>query len=91
MINHITLEFVLAYSKCLRKAFLNLWPESQGTPHEYMRLLEEQACRSRHEYLQRIEHKYPGATTGDVTKFLTGEQILLSVELKAHDLVAIAN
>jgi hypothetical protein len=53
-----------------------------------MRLLEEQACRSRHEYLQRIEHKYPAATTGDVTKFLTGEQILLSVQLKAHDLVA---
>jgi hypothetical protein len=47
VMNTITPDVVVAYSHCTRKAFLILHAEDPGMPHEYVRLLEEKACRNR--------------------------------------------
>src|SRR5437588_3004785 len=40
--SRITSETIVAYSQCPQKAFLLLCTNEQGTPHEYMHILEKQ-------------------------------------------------
>ena len=84
----ITPEVVVAYSQCPRKAFLLLRSEGQGMPHEYVRLLEEQARRNRIKYMNLIEQEYPGVSAGNAAALLSGEDVLLDVPLRLHDLAA---
>src|SRR5437016_10539900 len=47
----ITPEILVAYSQCPRKAFLLLCTDEQGTPHEYLRILEQQKRLNQVNYL----------------------------------------
>ncbi len=84
----ITPEIVVAYSQCPRKAFLLLRSDSQGTPHEYVSLLEEQARRNRIKYLTHIEQGHPGVGIGNAADLSLGDEVLLNVSLRFQDLVA---
>lgn len=84
----ITPEVVVAYSQCSRKAFLLLCLEDQGIPHEYWHLLEEQAHQSRIKYLNLIEKEHPSLSSGNAAALSSGENVLLDVALKLHDLKA---
>jgi predicted RecB family nuclease len=53
--NRITSEIVVAYSQCPQKAFLLLCTDEQGTPHEYMRVLDQQKERSRTNYIDAFK------------------------------------
>ena len=44
--------------------------------------------RNRYEFEQRIKQEHPAVTTGNVANFLSGEDMLLRVQLKVSDLVA---
>jgi len=55
-------------------------------PHEYVRLLEEQARRNRIQYRNRIEQEHPGVSAGHAAAFSIGEDVLLDVPLRLHDL-----
>lgn len=57
-------------------------------PHEYVRLLEEQARRNRLKYLNRIEQEHPGVSAGNAADLSSGENVLLEVPLRFHDLAA---
>jgi predicted RecB family nuclease len=57
-------------------------------PHEYVRLLEGQARRNRIKYLTRIEQEHPGVSVGNAADLLSGEDVLLDVPLRFHDLAA---
>jgi hypothetical protein len=57
-------------------------------PHEYVRLLEEEARRNRIKYLHRIEQEHPGVSAGNAADLLSGEDELLDVPLRSHDLAA---
>ena len=57
-------------------------------PHEYVRLLEEQARRNRIKYLNRIEQEHPGVRAGNAADLSNGEDVLLDVPLRLHDLAA---
>ena len=57
-------------------------------PHEYVCLLEEQACRNRIKYLHRIEQEHPGVSAGNTAALSSGEDVLLDVPLRLHDLAA---
>lgn len=81
----ITPEAVVAYSQCLRKAFLILCSERQGMPHDHVRLLQEQARRNRIKYVNLIEQEHPGVSTGNAAVLLNGEDVLLEVPLRLHD------
>ena len=83
----ITPEVVVAYSQCRRKAFLLLCSEDQGVPHEYVRLLEQQARLNRIKYRTLVEQEHPGVSAGNAD-LLSGEDVLLEVPLRFHDLAA---
>ncbi len=53
-----------------------------------MRLLEEQAYRNRIKYLTRIEQEQPGVSAGNAADLSSGEDVLLEVPLRLHDLTA---
>ena len=57
-------------------------------PHEYARVLEEQARQNRIQYLNRIEQEHPGVSAGNAAAFSIGEEVLLDVPLRLHDLAA---
>ena len=57
-------------------------------PHEYVRLLEEQARRNRIKCLNRIEQEHPGVSAGNAADLSNGEEVLLEVPLRLHDLAA---
>ncbi|MCX6141694.1 MAG: TM0106 family RecB-like putative nuclease [Ignavibacteriales bacterium] len=84
----MTPEVVVAYSQCSRKAYFLLRAEGQGMPHEYVRLLEEQASRNRIKYLNRIEQEYPGVRAGNAADLSNGKDMLVEVPLRLHDLAA---
>jgi len=84
----ITSEAVVAYSKCPQKAFLILRSENQGVPNEYIQFLEEQSYRKRIAFLARIRQEHPGANAGNTADIFSGEQVLLEVPLRFHDLAA---
>src|SRR5438128_1481028 len=54
----ITSDIVVAYSQCPRKAYKLLYTDKQGTPHEYISVLEEEARKNRENHLQKIRGKH---------------------------------
>src|SRR5262249_12926075 len=88
MTKKLTSEVVVAYSQCRRKAFLLLSSDDQGAPHEYVRLLGEQACQNRIKYLEALRQANPAISAGDGTGLMRGEDVLVEVPLRFHDLEA---
>lgn len=82
----ITHEIIVAYAQCPLKAFLLLCSEDQGTPHEYVRLLEEHARRNRIKYLDIIKKEHSRVHFGDADDLTVGENLLIHVPLKYQDL-----
>jgi len=52
--NTITSDIVVAYSQCPQKAFLLLYTDEQGMPHEYTRILEQQKQLNQINYLHAL-------------------------------------
>jgi len=50
----ITSEVVVAYAQCPRKAYLLLFSPEQGTPHEYLRVLERHRRAHQAQYLDSL-------------------------------------
>ncbi len=57
-------------------------------PHEYVCLLEEQARRNRIKYLNLIEQEHPKVRAGNAADLSNGEDMILEVPLRLHDLSA---
>ena len=55
----ITLK-LLSHTHSASESIFLLRSEGQGLPHDYVRLLEEQARRNRLKYLNRIKQEHPG-------------------------------
>jgi len=87
MKNFVTAKAVSAYSQCPRKAFLLLDREDRAEPHEYVRIIEEQAHENRTEYLNALKHKHSGVNSVAGTLESNGD-FLIEVTLKAGDLAA---
>lgn len=83
----ISSEAVVAYSQCPRKAFLLLSREESGAPHEYVRILEQQADIKRAEYFDFLRQTYPKVSSySDADR--EKSDILLGATLRAGDLTA---
>ena len=82
----ITDATVVAYSQCQRKAYLLLNSADSRAPHEYVRILEEQAHLNRIRYLDSINQKDPGLTLCRASDFTCGKEMLVEVPLKFQDL-----
>ena len=86
MAHIITHEIVVAYSQCPWKAFLLLRSEGLGTPHEYVRLLEEHTHRNLIKYLAIIKKKHFSAHPSGADALTIGEDVLIDAPLKFRDL-----
>jgi predicted RecB family nuclease len=51
----ITSKILVAYSQCKRKAFLLLCTDAQGTPHEYVRILEEKQRDNQNKHINTLK------------------------------------
>ena len=50
----ITSEVVVAYAQCPRKAYKLLYTDTQGIPHAYLSILEEEARKNRENHLKKM-------------------------------------
>jgi len=86
--NEITPQILVAYTQCARKAFLHLCTHEQGTPHEYIHILEQQKLRNQITYLATV-HQTSLAAQSRIIGDLTHENDLVTnVILKTEGLEA---
>ena len=57
----ITTEIFVAYSQCPRKAFLLLFSEDRGNPHDYPLVLGKRRQSNRDQYLEKFRQGHPEA------------------------------
>lgn len=91
MHNAITSEIVVAYSQCTRKAFLLLCTDEQGTPHEYLGMLEQQMERNQSNYLRSLKaFKQPflDVPSNPVSDLSNERDLVIKATLRAEDLEA---
>ena len=53
----ITDEMVVAYSQCPRKAYLLMYSEERGQPHEYQQILEQNRLTNQYNHLNVLRHE----------------------------------
>ncbi len=83
----ITTEVFVAYSQCPRKAFLLLFAENKGTPHDYSVILGKRRQRNRDQYLEKFLQEYPEARQYDPKSFKK-HTFLIEVTLSSEPLEA---
>ncbi|MBE9138633.1 IS66 family transposase [Nodosilinea sp. LEGE 07088] len=83
----ITSEIFVAYSQCPRKAFLLLFSEDRGQPHEYPLILGKRRQDSREQYLEEFLKSHPKAK-GYETKTFKKHEYLIDATLRSDQLEA---
>jgi predicted RecB family nuclease len=83
----ITSEIFVAYSQCPRKAFLLLFSEYKGKPHNYPLILEERRENNRAQYLEKFLQLHSKAKEYD-TKALNKYEFLVNGTLRSEHLEA---
>jgi hypothetical protein len=86
--NRITSEAVVAYSQCPQKAFLLLCTDEQGTPHEYMRVLDQQKERNRTNYIYAFKQASLEEPSQLVNDLMNEGEPVIKATLRAEDLEA---
>ncbi len=79
----ITSEVFVAYSQCPRKAFLMLFSDDKGTPHDYYRIIEERKRTHKTEYLEIFQQEHLDAKKYDENNF-RGNNFLVEARLKSE-------
>lgn len=83
----ITSDIFVAYLQCPRKAYLLLFSEDRGTPHDYPLILEERRQENRTRYLETFLQAHPEARKYDTSTFKKHE-FLVGAILKSEPLEA---
>lgn len=83
----ITTEIFVAYLQCPRKAFLLLFSEDKGTPHDYPLILEKRRQSNRAQYLEKFLREHPEARTYDPEAFKK-HAFLVEATLRSESLEA---
>jgi predicted RecB family nuclease len=83
----ITSEVFVAYSQCPRKAFMLLFSEDKGEPHDYPLILEERRDQNRTRYREKFLQSHPDAKQYEAKDFKKHE-FLLNATLKSGQLEA---
>lgn len=69
----ITSEVFIAYSQCPRKAFLLLFSDNIGIPHDYPRILEEQRKAHQSKYIEIFNQIHEDAQIYDEKNLMKGD------------------
>jgi predicted RecB family nuclease len=80
-------EIFVAYSQCPRKAFLLLFSEDQGKPHDYPLILEKRRNQNRTRYLKNFSQSHPESKKYDIKTFKKHD-VLHDATLKSAHLEA---
>jgi predicted RecB family nuclease len=83
----ITSEIFVAYSQCPRKAFLLLFSEDKGEPHDYPLILEERRENNRSQYVEKFLEFHSEARVYD-TKVFNKYEFLVNATLRSEQLEA---
>ncbi|MBD2247343.1 TM0106 family RecB-like putative nuclease [Nostoc sp. FACHB-888] len=83
----ITSEIFVAYLQCPRKAFLLLFSEDKGKPHDYPLILEERRENNRTQYLEKLLQFHPEGREYD-TKAFRKYEFLFDATLRSEQLEA---
>jgi predicted RecB family nuclease len=84
----ITSEILVAYSQCPRKAYLLLCTGEQGTPHEYVRILEQQRQATQQKYLNILRRNNVDVQSYSPDKLTGKHEFLIDATLEANGLAA---
>ncbi|MEM9089233.1 MAG: TM0106 family RecB-like putative nuclease, partial [Cyanobacteria bacterium P01_F01_bin.53] len=83
----ITTDIFVAYSQCPRKAFLLLFSEDRGKPHDYLLILRKRRQNNRAQYLDKFLQEHPEAKEYGPTTFKK-HTFLLEATLNSEPLEA---
>ena len=83
----ISSEIVIAYSQCPLKAYLLLFSENKGEPHDYTQILDNKRSINRQQYLQTFREKFTGLKIYDKANFKKVD-VLLEARLQSGNLEA---
>jgi predicted RecB family nuclease len=84
----ITPDVVVAYAQCPRKAYKLLYPDTQGIPHAYLAIVEEEARKNRANHVKKLLGKHPDAVPYSPEGLHKGTSIMIEGTLVSEDLQA---
>lgn len=87
----ITSENFVAYAQCQLKSYLLLSPGNKAIPTEYISILSEKTHKTRVEYFNKINQKFPDAQPYSIPEMQKGTIVLIDASLEADDLSAYAD
>lgn len=64
----VTSEALVAFSRCQREAYLLMFTNQQGKPHDYSLILEQRQEDVQRAFLASLEERFPHATRGENLK-----------------------
>ena len=88
MLELITPEVLVAYRQCLRKAFLLLCTDEEGSPHPYASLLARRQAVNRATFIDHLKQQQPDLRPYAGKLPRAGREILTGATLRAQDLEA---
>jgi predicted RecB family nuclease len=84
----ITSEVVVAYAQCPRKAYLLLFSPEQGTPHEYIRVLERHRRAHQAQYLDSLTRTHMDVHPYTLEHLRHASAVLINAWLQVDGLAA---
>ncbi|MFC1715751.1 IS66 family transposase [Candidatus Poribacteria bacterium] len=79
----ITSEILVSYSQCPRKAYLLLCTNQRGTPHEYMRILQQRKEVLQRKHIKELKQKNTDVQSYSTDNLKNRSSFLINAELKA--------
>jgi predicted RecB family nuclease len=84
----ITSEIVVAHAQCPRKAYKLLCTDTQGAPHEYIAILEEEARMNRENHVKKLVEKNADVVPYSPEGLKKGTPIMREATLVSEDMQA---
>lgn len=78
----ISSEIVVSYALCPRKAFLIVYAEDKGIPHEYITIIEQQRQQIQSEYINQLSQIHNDIIPYDRQHLESGKEIFVGAELQ---------
>src|SRR4030095_11455693 len=84
----ITADIVVAYSQCPRKAYLLLFSQDKGEPHEYVQILEQQRQANQERYLNHLQQTHADVQSYSLENLRKGSKVLINAHLQGDEFAA---
>ena len=72
-----TSEVLTAYPECPRKAYLLLYGNEKGTPHEYIQILQQRKDSNERDYINALRREHPDIRLYDADALQSGSSFVV--------------